>query len=654
MRALRAIPTRLPSRVDLELDELATVDASTQGLGIVPILRPRLERWFDAALVVDHSPSSEIWTQTVVEIERVLACSGVFRDVRTFRLQRTPTLRLLNESDSVLRPGVLRDPTARRIIFVFSPGVTEAWTDGTFGQLVESWGASTPVALLHALPRRLWSHTVLGEPGALVTNPSPGGPNTGLIPRRAWWARARRIDGRRATMPVLALDPESASRWAEMLASRRGRSSPAFLIPVGPATTKSSATQGHRRVAPVAERVSLLRANAPDAFRLAVRLAMGPFTMPILQLVQSSLFGRDAEHSQVAEVMLSGLVTRVTLGDARIPPEQVLFQFSTEASTLLLESLRRDDARKMSMLLQGYIEQHFGTPKDQLVLLEDPHGPLVVPAAAQPFARLNDQFVRWLGRSVPQTDSGATPAIQKAESAPAAFTPTPAARETSAATSDEPLRVATLHRTFGELPRTDVPWLHGLRILWVDDRPGNNSSEMDEFAHMGAAAVATATTTKHALEWLQSEPCDIVISDMARPDGREAGLELLSALRRRSDLRPLIIYAASWAGSNQDRAREAGAFGCTNQRRELITLVVEAGLLARRQRFYQAYTPPSGLERPVRSILQELPQQLPARAAQQLADMAGEPPAKAAACVAMIATLTRSCTSNCSERRGRL
>jgi len=422
VRALRLLPTRLPSRVDVELDEAATVDASAGGLGIVPVLRPRFERWFEAALVVDHSPSAEIWVQTVIEIERMLTCSGIFRDVRTFRLERTPTLRLLNESNTELRPGVLRDPTARRIIFVFSPGVANAWQDGTFGRLLDNWGTNTHVVLLHALPRRLWPNTVLGEPAALATSATLGGPNKGLIRRRAWWARARRTDGHSFMLPVLALEPESALRWAEMFSGRRGRTAPIFLVPSAP----SSITGGAEKVRPpppLQERVDLFRANAPEAFRLAVRLAIGPFTMPILQLVQLSLFGRDAQHSQIAEVMLSGLVTRITPIETAIAPEQVQFQFTPDAAALLLESLRRDDARHLSTLLQRYIEQHFGAPRDQLVLLDDPRGPVQLPAAMEPFARLNEKFLRWLERST-QSDLGVKPTIVKSDwEAPDLFGP---------------------------------------------------------------------------------------------------------------------------------------------------------------------------------------------------------------------------------------
>ena len=400
-RATRAIPARLQSRVDMDLDEEATVDASAQGAGLVPVFHARLERWFEAALVVDHSPSAEMWTQTVIELERMLKLTGIFRDVRTFRLERRPELRLLNESGVARRLTALRDPTARRIVFLFSPGVSESWIDGTFGRLIRDWGASTPVALIHALPRRLWTNTALGEPVALATNPALGGPNTGLKWKRAWWARARRLNGAGVTLPVLALDPSSTQRWAEMFAARRGRSAPAFLVPVE-ATTYRRSREAVRPQPSLQERIDLFRTYAPDAFKLAIRLAVGPFTMPIVHLVQSSLFGRDADYSQVAEMMLSGLVRRLTPIDTLVPPDQVQFQFMRDASPLLLESLRRDDARQLAGFLQGYIEQHFGTPQDQIVLLDDPEGPTLIPAGARPFAQLSEQFVQWLHESSPR------------------------------------------------------------------------------------------------------------------------------------------------------------------------------------------------------------------------------------------------------------
>jgi esterase/lipase superfamily enzyme/CheY-like chemotaxis protein len=894
VRALRVLPTRLRSRVTLEIDEDATVEASTQGWGIVPVLKPRLERGFEAALVVEHTPSAEMWAQTIVEIERMLACSGIFRDVRTWRLERTPAWRLFNESGGARRPEILRDPTSRRIVFLFSAGVSDAWADGSFDSLLASWGASTPVALLHPLPRRLWKGTALGEPSAFAANPTPGGPNTGLKHKPAWWARP--LSGERVALPVLALDPASARRWAEMFAARRGRRAPAFLLA---RTSTEPAVYGPPRarpLPPVAERVELLRANAPQAFRLAVRLCMGPFTMPILHLLQASLFGREAEHAQIAEVMLSGLVTRVTPVDAGAPPEQVQFEFLPEAAALLRTSLRRDDARQVTALLRGYIEQQFGAPKDQVVLLDDPRGPLLVPAGARPFAELNEQFVRWLeqrigtpgptlrdsqvevepepfqeaaqepapavsattprwtidpartvvvavgvssydigpewtlphaaqqaaqfadwavrrgvpldrvhlfvstadqgglarywqqhcrpatrlefaqfvssglaahegdllyvfwaGRGaqstgdsriaffedvdrvstaalnltdffaflrttlsprfarqiafvdvsataagdldlevVPSTAAandlvmhegvhqsllfggssdrtgvfgdavllnldratydGAWPADQdwiaaaittyhpplhpqrtewRSEAAPRGA----AAEKTDAAEADGPQRVTTLYRTFAELPRTDRPYLTGIRILWVDDFPRNNDIERRILTNLGATC-DDVTSTERALEAIARESYDIVLSDLGRAEGTDAGVDLLQTLHERGVERPFIIYATR-AAQLRERATKAGAFGITNDSAELFALVVEATEQLRRNKFANQFSAALNDAIRLQTNSSQLWSTTPAGTAQRVALLfEREPEARASGVVTLIAALS--------------
>jgi esterase/lipase superfamily enzyme/putative methionine-R-sulfoxide reductase with GAF domain len=645
-RAMRAIPARLPSRVDVELDEDATVDASARGLGIVPVLRSRFERWFEAALVVDHSASAEMWAQTVIELQRTLTLSGIFRDVRTYTLEHTPSLRLLNESGVTQRLNALRDPTARRIVFIFSPGVTEAWTDGRFGWLTNGWGATTPVVLLHALPRRLWTSTALGEPLAFVVNPTLGGPNTGLTRKRAWWARARRIDGPRSTLPVFALDADSTRRWAEMFAARRGRSAPAFLVPMA-ARAERRTREGARPQPSLQERIDLFRTHAPDAFKLAVRLAVGPFTMPILRLVQSSLFGREADHAQVAELMLSGLVARLTPLNARIPPEQVQFQFTREASPLLLESLRRDDARQLSALLQGYIEQHFGAARDQVVLLDDPEGPAVISGGARPFAQLDQHFLQWLEKSSPRTPaSGVAPTIAKAlvvyDTVP------PEAEPEAVPGGAEPPRDAksddgSLSDTFERL-RTEAGPLTGLRILWVDDQPSNNSSQLRRLRELGVEDCTAVTSTAQGLKALETTAFDIVLTDMARPEGPEAGLRLLTAVRERHPKMPVIIYAARWVllEDNRRRALAAGAFGCTNQTRELVDLVREAAPSGRARRFKEHFHRELGRSPYLAPLAKDLMRESPHGAAVRVAQAVSDSTERTSAFVVALSAISES------------
>jgi WD40 repeat protein/tetratricopeptide (TPR) repeat protein/predicted Rossmann-fold nucleotide-binding protein len=118
--------------------------------------------------------------------------------------------------------------------------------------------------------------------------------------------------------------------------------------------------------------------------------------------------------------------------------------------------------------------------------------------------------------------------------------------------------------------------LRGIRILWVDDIPANNSAESTYFGGLGAD-IAIALTTRQAISSLRDNSFDLVLSDMYRGKNEpEAGLDLLRQMRNAARLQPVIIYANRWARTECQRALDAGAFGCTNQSRELFDLVLRA------------------------------------------------------------------------------
>ena len=499
VRGFRGLPRRALSRIRLELDEDATVEATAQNhMKMMPVMRPQQERWFEAALVVEHTPSMEIWSQTVIEIERMLQYTGSFRDVRTYWLFTQPTARLVQQSGAESRIESLRDPQARRIVFFFGAGASESGSDGTLGKTLNCWATSTPVVMVHALPQRLWKNTNLGEPVILVDNPTLGGPNSQLHRQQAWWARRRVFDGERCVLPVFSLDRAAAQRWAEMIVSRRRITAPAFLV----RTTPAPPVPAPPPLPPLTarERVSQFRGNcSQEAFRLAVHLAVGPFTLAVVQLVQSSIFGAAAQHSQVAEVILSGLVDRETPVGARVPPDQVVFRFDADAQAVLLESLRDDDARSLAQLMENYILQQRGRPDDLLVRVPDPEGKERVPASAEPFARLKKSLLERLGLT-----SGIVPVI------------VPSREESAQVTAVRPVW------------RIQQP-LAGVGILWVDDRPANNRNESEELTRMGASVVPRINT-REGLDELRRRHYDVIVTDMARGEEREAGLDFLRSL----------------------------------------------------------------------------------------------------------------------------
>jgi CheY-like chemotaxis protein len=83
-----------------------------------------------------------------------------------------------------------------------------------------------------------------------------------------------------------------------------------------------------------------------------------------------------------------------------------------------------------------------------------------------------------------------------------------------------------------------------------------------------------AKSTDEALEKMKIQSFNAIISDMGRPDDRQAGYTLLDKLRGSGDHTPFIIYAGSRAPEHIAEARRRGAVGCTNRPNELFEMVL--------------------------------------------------------------------------------
>ncbi|MDQ2841337.1 MAG: response regulator [Acidobacteriota bacterium] len=112
-------------------------------------------------------------------------------------------------------------------------------------------------------------------------------------------------------------------------------------------------------------------------------------------------------------------------------------------------------------------------------------------------------------------------------------------------------------------------------VLWVDDRPRNNSHERQALEALGITFVL-ATSTDDALKELSRRFFNVVISDMGRPPDAQAGYTLLDKVRAEGNQTPFIIYAGSREPEHVAESLRRGADGCTNRPDELFEMVLSA------------------------------------------------------------------------------
>jgi hypothetical protein len=403
-RALRPLNARRPSVRFFELDEAATVEqAARHDNLLMPMFRPRPERWFNAALVVEQSPSMDVWGQAVAEFNKLLERQGAFSDVRMWRFHLdAPGGNLVGESGAARPPEMLIDPSGRRLIFFVTNGLSPAWRRGELGRTLAAWGRSSPVVVVHALPPELWKRTVLGEARATAWSLKAGRPNHALSS-----STELSLDPQdsRFLAPVMHWTPEAFGSWARMFMARGRVTAPAFLVrTVKPPERRrsSSPVQTPRAIDPAA-RLSPLDHSSEEAQKLAAHMAAAPLTLPVIRLVQAALFGDEARPSQIAEVMLSGLVERITPLIPPVHPDTVQYRFDDDVRPLLLERLRKSSARNIVELLTPYIRDHQGNLVDFRALVRDAKGRFELPESTQPFAELAVGLMRSLGlMPVPQ------------------------------------------------------------------------------------------------------------------------------------------------------------------------------------------------------------------------------------------------------------
>ncbi|MFF8266134.1 SAV_2336 N-terminal domain-related protein [Streptomyces sp. NPDC016562] len=357
-RALRALqrhrPPAPPTR--LVLDEAATAEASARALGLViPVLRPESRREATVRLVMDASASMAVWQDMFEELRSVCERLGAFRDVQVHYLHRLAdggaALGRGPSPGSGLRSGdQLRDPTGRALTMVVSDCAGPLWREGTAQRLLYRWAQCTPCVVVQPLPQRLWGRSWLptergtlsrieGGAGKLKFRsdraPLPGRPTGGL------------------SVPVLPPSATALGAWARLVAGLGTGPVPAEVGRVL-ADHPAAPVPPPRTVRPPRELVTRFRSSAaPRAVQLAVYLSAAPLNLPVMRLVQRTMLP-DSEPSDLAEVLLSGLVRRSGPGPGH------WYEFAPGVQDVLLGPLGRDEATLVLKHCSEYVLAHFG------------------------------------------------------------------------------------------------------------------------------------------------------------------------------------------------------------------------------------------------------------------------------------------------------
>jgi formylglycine-generating enzyme required for sulfatase activity/phage replication-related protein YjqB (UPF0714/DUF867 family) len=380
LRALRPLIRKVPSTEAKFLDVPATVQTIAETELWLLQLRPVLEPWLELAIVVDASASMVIWQRTILILRRVLAQSGVFRDVRMWSLETQDSADVpANEpktepqlcirsgfgsssaTQPACRPQELIDPSGRRLILVISDCIDARWDTQQIRDFLQVWANHGPMALVQVLPEWLWSRTALNQVAkGQMYSLSPGQASQSLtFVRRERWRRKPSVG---VKVPVVTLEPAVATRWSHMVAGKASVSAPGLLFsPVNSQSSSLKQESDSQVQAPTLtpqKRLEQFRNfSSPMARRLAGLLAACPeVNLPIIRMVQAAIL-RESQQVHVAEVLLGGLFKPQAEITAHTPADQVQYVFHDGVRPLVQDTVPPDYA---FAALSAWLNNRFG------------------------------------------------------------------------------------------------------------------------------------------------------------------------------------------------------------------------------------------------------------------------------------------------------
>ena len=359
-RSLRPLMRKVPSATQFVLDSEATVNRVIEQQIWQPVLFPAPERWLDLELVIEESPLSGVWRQTLDDLkQKVLERAGAFRSVRSWTLQQNqdgkPQLisRYVGEVGTRLgQPQELVHPSGRRLVMVISDGQSELWRNSQLQP--DSEQAEQPAANLHAwlhywashgsmvmvqlLPKWMWEGSALefGIPAQLMSI-FPGAANDqwaaiGLSARQRY-----RIDEALVLkLPVVTLEADSLEAWATVVAAAGIDPTPGFVFNLSNLEQyQQSAKAAPSRIAKISDAALIdrfLATASPTAQQLAGMMAAVPVSVPVIHLLQAHFLPKSTPV-HVAEVFMSGLLAQTGTHEKTHQP---IYDFKSKEVRLLL------------------------------------------------------------------------------------------------------------------------------------------------------------------------------------------------------------------------------------------------------------------------------------------------------------------------------
>jgi hypothetical protein len=273
------------------------------------------------------------------------------------------------------------------------------------------------------MPYHTWPHTLLGDASEEALAQAPGTPTARLWLRNPFTGEIERAPDA-LTVPVTSLEPARLETWARFSMALRKLPHRAIRLRTVPQAALPAAVPATEPASP-RQRIAAFRAIASSpAFQLLRLLSGMPLSLPVMRLMQMGMPDRAQVH--LAEILLSGLIERVTPPDADLPADRIAYDFVPGIREELLDSLTLSEGNRIDASLTQIVEQarRFVEASAGRVnvnfpaLVHDPMGDERLLEQAKSFLSVSQDLRPLITRRLPQREgdssTGTIPALSPA------------------------------------------------------------------------------------------------------------------------------------------------------------------------------------------------------------------------------------------------
>jgi len=602
-KSFRLFYHKVDSRDEFVLDEVETVDIIAKTKLVQPIFKAKKIKYFQLIMVIEQSPSMDIWKELLLEFQRTIQRFGVFENIQFYylasdkegvRLYRDRALhKEINYKKLNFNKGT--------VLTVVSDCISSAWHSNHIFIMLAFWSKTVPVSITQMFPKRMWQGTSLYKGfQTSFTAQTFQALNKQLKSDEDYYDEEDDV----FNIPVINFEPQSIEAWASVLQGKRDKWIDGVILE--DLKEEKFVEMGvNKKVIPSKERVDRYLSQAsPLAQELALYASVLPISFHVVRVLQELKLPKS-NQIHLAEFFLGGLIKRELNDEGKVS-----FDFHDGVRDYFRKQLTATASYRLQELMSSFVSKNLNSSLDFQALINNPNSTsgLFLSKDEVAFVKLRADTLRRLGGDYGrQADELLEKVVLGGEESLVrdiksefleGFMPLPKlvdkeievysrifnysfglsarlARSFSEKHSREVINLAMndIKETYGE-----IGWIKKLennKILWVDDKPRNNEEVVNRFEKIGLV-VDIAKSMNEGLELIQQNRYLVILSDMERREGTDEGYVLLDKLRAFDKDTPFIFFTShSNFSKNRKMTLERGEQGATDNPDRLCRMVMD-------------------------------------------------------------------------------